>query len=45
MYWVGKARLWVAALVGLLFVGLIIGIYDALLRAPWNEPILFQLFT
>jgi ABC-type amino acid transport system permease subunit len=42
MYWFGKVRLVWAALIGLLFLGFIVGIYDMLLGAYWNEPLLLQ---
>jgi hypothetical protein len=42
MYWFGKVRFVWAALIGLMFLGFIVGIYDMLLGAYWNEPLLFE---
>jgi hypothetical protein len=44
MYLVGKARFIWSALVTLLFVAIIVGVYDYLLGVIWSEPLLFRLF-
>jgi hypothetical protein len=42
MRWFGKVPLIWAALVALLFLGLMVGLYDHLLDALWHEPVLFK---
>lgn len=42
MHWFGRVRLIWAALVALLFVALIVGLYDHILDALWHEPVLFK---
>lgn len=42
IYWYGKVRLVTAALISLLFLGFMTGVYDLLLESYWNEPLLFR---
>jgi hypothetical protein len=40
----GRANFLVAGGIALLFFGLIVGVYDYLIRVPWHDPPLFMLF-
>ena len=44
VYFVGKARIIWSALVAVLMLGTLIGVYDYLLSTVWDTPILFKLF-
>jgi TctA family transporter len=44
MYWFGNARFIWSAFMALLFVGLLVGVYDYLINVPWHRPILLELF-
>ena len=44
MLWFGRANFLVAGGIALLFFGLIVGVYDYLIRVPWHDPPLFMLF-
>jgi hypothetical protein len=45
LYWFGHVRLVWSALIGLLFLGFIVGVYDQILGAYWNEPLALQWFN
>ena len=38
-----KVRMLLAALIALIMVGIILGVYDYLIGMAWNEPLLLQL--
>lgn len=44
LYFIGKIRLIWAVAVALVMLGVLIGVYDYVLDAVWNEPLLLQLF-
>jgi hypothetical protein len=44
MFWFGRANFLVAGGIALFFLGLIVGVYDDLIRVPWHDPPLFMLF-
>jgi hypothetical protein len=44
MVWFGKANLFLAGGIALGFLGLIVGVYDYLIRVPWHDPQLLLLF-
>lgn len=45
MYWYGNTRPVWSISMGLFFLALVWGLYDYLLDSPWNEPVLFRLFS
>jgi hypothetical protein len=44
MVWFGKANLFLAGGIALGFLGLIVGVYDYLIRVPWHDPQLLLFF-
>jgi hypothetical protein len=44
MVWFGKANLFLAGCIAVLFLGLIVGVYDYLIRVPWHDPPVLTLF-
>jgi TctA family transporter len=44
MVWFGRAKIFVASTIAVLFVGLIAGVYGHLINVPWPDPLLVTLF-
>jgi TctA family transporter len=45
MIWFGKTHFLIAGAMAGMFLGLIVGVYDYLVRVPWHDPVLFRLFS
>ena len=44
LFFSAKVKLWQAVLSALFMLGIIVGLYDQLIRTNWNEPLLLKLF-
>ena len=44
LYRYGKAGLIVSSVISLVFLALIVGVYDRIVGTNWGDPLLFQLF-